>query len=89
MYFHGLSDPRLHHTRLVKDRLYLIEAPDEEADEEGELINPLCGRRIFVQSLQGDTLQVYTHPIEGQHFDGLCCFDKQEALGAHTKEGLG
>ena len=27
-------------------------------------------------SLQGDTLQVYTHPVEGQIFrDGLCCFD--------------
>ena len=27
-------------------------------------------------SLQGETLQVYTHPVEGQAFsDGLCCFD--------------
>ena len=59
----------------VKDRLYLIEAADDEEDEEGELINPLCGRRIFVLSLQGDVLQVYTHPVEGQIFNGLCCFD--------------
>jgi hypothetical protein len=60
----------------VKDRLYLVEEADDE-DEEGNLINPLQpqGRRIFVLSLQGDTLQVYTHPIEAQHFDGLCCFD--------------
>jgi len=59
----------------VKDRLYLFEAWDGAVDEEGEPINPLQGRRIFVLSLQGDTLQVYTNPIEGQ-FDGLCCFDK-------------
>ena len=37
--------------------------------------NPLQGRRIFVLSLQGETLQVYTHPVEGQIFNGLCCFD--------------
>ena len=47
----------------VKDRLYLIEEADDEEDEEGELINPLQGRRIFVLSLQGETLQVYTHPV--------------------------
>ena len=45
-------------------------------DDDGELINPLGGRRIFVLSLQGDTLQVYTHRVEGQFFDEvLCCFD--------------
>ena len=46
-------------------------------DEEGELLYPLRGRRIFVLSLQGDTLQVYTNPVEGQTFSGgdLCCFD--------------
>ena len=62
----------------VKDRLYLIEEQDYEKDEEGELINPLGGRRIFVLSLQGDTLQVYTHPMthpEGQTFETLCYFD--------------
>ena len=62
----------------VKDRLYLIEEPDDEEDEEGEPVNPLCvcGRRIFVLSLQGETLQVYTNPVEGQFFgDTLCCFD--------------
>ena len=50
----------------VKDRLYLIEEADDDEDEEGELINPLQGRRIFVLSLQGDTLQVYTHPSRGK-----------------------
>ena len=60
----------------VKDRLYLVEEYDEDDDEDGELVDPLRGRRLFVLSLQGDTLQVYTHPVEGQHFDEvLCCFD--------------
>ena len=59
----------------VKDRLYLVEEADDEEDEEGELINPLQGQRIFVLSLQGDTLQVYTHPDEDQLFYALCCFD--------------
>merc|ERR1712194_222498 len=68
---------------LVKDRPYLVEEGDKEVDEnaddeddEGELLYPLGGRRIFVLSLQGDTLQVYTNPVEGQTFsDTLCCFD--------------
>ena len=60
----------------MKDRLYLVEQCDEDKDEEGNLINPLQGRRIFVLSLQGDILQVYRHPDEGQLFgDSLCCFD--------------
>ena len=34
------------------------------------------GRRIFVLSLQGETLQVYTNSVEGQFFDdALCYFD--------------
>ena len=60
----------------VKDRLYLVEEEDTEEGGDGELINPLRGRRIFVLSLQGETLQVYTHPDEGQIFcEVLCCFD--------------
>ena len=60
----------------VKDRLYLLEQCDDDKDEEGNFIYPQPGRRIFVVSLQGGTLQVYTHPVEGQIFsDGLCCFD--------------
>ena len=35
----------------------------------------LCGRRIFALSLQGDTLQVYTNPVEGHTFKSLCYFD--------------
>jgi hypothetical protein len=69
---------------LVDDRLYLVEENDEEEDEEGELINPLCGRRILALSLQGDTLQVFTIPIEAKlgptiHGDptfwDICYFD--------------
>ena len=61
---------------LVKDRLYLVEGAKGLEDEEGELLYPLRGRRIFVLSLQGDTLQVYTNPVEGQFFtETLCCFD--------------
>ena len=64
----------------VKDRLYLVEKADHDEDtsedEEGGLFNPLQGRRIFVLSLQGDILQVYTHLVDGQIFsDVLCCFD--------------
>ena len=60
----------------MKDRLYVVEQNDEEEDAEGELVNPLPGRRICVLSLQGDTLEVYTHPVEGHTFsDSLCCFD--------------
>ena len=53
----------------AKDRLYLIQN-DPLARR-----NPLARRRIFVLSLQGDTLQVYTHPIEGQVLHSLRCFD--------------
>ena len=68
----------------MKDRLYLVEEEDEEEDEEGELLYPLCSQRIFVMSLQGDTLQVYTNPVEGQTFSGdLCCFDSKLLAPVH------
>ena len=69
---------------LVEDRLYLVEQDDEDYDEEDEdeevaFYNLHAGRRIFVLSLLGETLQVYTHPFEGQHdgqfSDALCYFD--------------
>ena len=71
----------------VKDRLYLVEEADDEEIEEGNLINPLQGRRIFVLSLQGETLQVYTHLDEGQLLTGLCCFDGK--LLAPVRSNLG
>ena len=56
--------------------LYLVEEADNDEDEESELVNPQQGRRIVALSLQGNTLQVYTNPVEGQFFgDFLCCFD--------------
>ena len=72
----------------MKDRLYLVEAFDYDRDEEGNLINPQLGRRIVVLSLQGDTLQVYTHPVEGQFFrDALCCFDGKLLAPIQDRKG--
>ena len=73
----------------VKDRLYLIEEADYSKDDDGNLISPLRGRRIFVLSLQGDTLQVYTHPVEGQIFNGLCCFDGKLLAPVQDRSRLG
>ena len=43
-------------------------------------MNPLQGRRIFVLSLQGDTLQVYTHPDEGQTVKNSLCYFEGKLL---------
>jgi len=48
--------------------LYLVEEADNDEDEESELVNPQQGRRIVALSLQGNTLQVYTNPVEGHTF---------------------
>ena len=73
---------------LVKDRLYLVEQDGkdcEEGDDEVALHYLQTGRRIFVLSLLGETLQVYTYPLEEGQFEGcssegrftdaLCYFD--------------
>ena len=62
---------------LVEDRLYLVEQDhDDDDDDQDERYNQQRGRRIFVLSLHGETLQVYTYPLEGQAFsDALCYFD--------------
>ena len=58
-------------------------------DEEGELLYPLQGQRIFVMSLQGDTLQVYTHPDEGHTFSGdLCFFDGKLLAPVHDESSV-
>ena len=57
----------------VKDRLYLVEQyiDGDEAYESQ-------GRRILVLSLQGDVLQVVTHPTEpAAFFTSVCCFDRK------------
>ena len=67
----------------AKDRLYLIERKPEDEEEDSdedddalESINPLQGRRILVLSLQGDILQVVTHPTEPTaQFTSVCYFD--------------
>jgi hypothetical protein len=69
----------------AKDRLYLVECDpemeDHEEDEDGESAEPafpLQGRRILVLSLQGDILQVVTHPTEPTaKFTSICCFDRK------------
>ena len=67
---------------VMKDRLYLVESynPEEDGPYEDRQTR---GRRIFVLSLQGDTLQVYAIPAregcEGNRFNAnlgsLVCFD--------------
>ena len=56
-------------TRLcfAKDRLYLVEARRDD---------PLHKHRVLVLSLQGEILQVVTHPTEPTaRFTSICCFD--------------
>ena len=72
----------------AKDRLYLLERyfyggeeeeDDDDEDEEGEdSAVPVRGRRVLVLSLQGDILQVVTHPTEPTAvFKSICCFDRK------------
>ena len=80
----------------AKDRLYLVERDpedeDHEEDEDGESAEPafpLQGRRILVLSLQGDILQVVTHPTEPTaKFTSICCFDSK-LLAIYTFDSAG
>jgi len=79
----------------AKDRLYLIERvedEDHEEDEDGESAEPafpLQGRRILVLSLQGDILQVVTHPTDPTAvFISICCFDRK-LLARYTFDSAG
>ena len=57
----------------AKDRLYLIEARYDVRHDV-----PVQGRRILVLSLQGDILQVVTHPTgPTATFHSICCFDRK------------
>ena len=52
----------------AKDRLYLVEGGQDSISVQGH--------RILVLSLQGDILQVVTHPTEPKVvFRSICCFD--------------
>ena len=73
----------------VKDRLYLIEEydKDEDEDEEGELINPQQGRRIFVLSLQGDLLQRCKSTRTQSRVSLQRCFDGKLLVAVQDIEG--
>ena len=63
------------HLCCVKDRLYLVAS---EAPFDGDEAYESQGRRILVLSLQGDVLQVVTHPTEpAAFFTSVCCFDRK------------
>ena len=75
----------------AKDRLYLVEeacmGDDEEEDDAHFPAAPLQGRRILVLSLQGDVLQVVTHPTEPTAvFHSICCFDGKLLAGYKYSE---
>jgi hypothetical protein len=54
----------------VKDRLYLVERPHSNFLSQGS--------RLLVLSLQGDVLQVVTHPTEPTaSFISICCFGRK------------
>ena len=64
----------------AKDRLYLVEGDlgEDEDEGDGDTTAPVQRRRILVLSLQGDILQVVTHPTElTATFQSICCFDRK------------
>ena len=77
----------------AKDRLYLLEAEGckEEEEDDGDTTAPVQGRRIIVLSLQGDILQVVTHPTKPTaEFASICCFgDKLLASYYYCTESAG
>ena len=63
----------------AKDRLYLVEASRRH--------DPLHGHRVLVLSLQGDILQVVTHPTDPTaEFKSICCFDRKLLAIYHLYE---
>ena len=65
----------------AKDRLYLVERAQGIT---------LQGRRILVLSLQGDILQVVTHPTEPTAtFGSICCFDGKLLASYEYTESAG
>ena len=69
----------------AKDRLYLVEQDD---GEDGDTAVSVQGRRILVLSLQGDILQVVTHPTEpAAWFGSIWCFDRKLLAGYTYVQG--
>ena len=69
----------------VRGRLYLIEEEDEDEGAEGSA-SSLQGKRIFVLSEQGDTLEVYPMTVEGPHnhyFSGTLIYFNGMLLAEH------
>ena len=72
----------------VKDRLYLVEREYEYESLHLVRHSRTTGtsdgdsHRILVLSLQGDILQVVTHPTEPTaRFKSICCFDHKLLVG--------
>jgi hypothetical protein len=69
----------------VNDRLYLVERERDGNEDEDEF----QGRRLLVLSLQGDVLQVVTHPTEPTAlFSSICCVDRK-LLASYGREPAG
>ena len=68
----------------VKDRIYLVEQDEGTSPSRG-------GRRLLVLSLQGDILQVVTHPTDPTAaFHSICCYDdKLLAFYSYSTERVG
>ena len=69
-----------HRLCVAKDRLYLVERDDWLAEDgnrdTARAAALLRGRRLLVLSLQGDILQIVTHPTEPTaQFQSICCFE--------------
>ena len=62
-------------------RLYLVENEDE-GDEDAEVIE-ILGRRIFVLSPSGETLQVYNLPDQGQVITSLMVWGRKLLVRHH------
>ena len=65
----------------AKDRLYLVAWYYDKDEEE-------FFRRVLVLSLQGDILQVVTHPtqLDTATVESICCFD-HKLLVSYESEG--
>ena len=67
----------------VKGRLYLVEEEDDDEGVEGSA-SSLHGKRIFVLSEQGETLQVYPMTVEeGHYFSGTLIYFNGMLLAEH------
>jgi hypothetical protein len=72
----------------VKDRLYLVER--KPFQQSAEPAFPLRPRRLLVLSLQGDILQVITHPTDPTAiFTSICCFGPKLLATYRCTESVG